>query len=119
MQRRETVARIRGHERRFGTEELREPVDVAERGGLEDVERVDHVFDGFDERLVEAVEGPHERGHAARVPGGRERRVRVEQRLHAGVVTRFDRFEKLFRGACHGGPPVYYLDSLTKYRYPR
>ncbi len=91
-------------------EQSRQPVQIAERGGLEDVE----VGTGLEQGLRGAAVGPvaraHQRRHALGVPGAGERRVGGHQSPDPIHVTRLDRGEHLVGGACHRPLPHAHFD---------
>ena len=78
-----------------------EPIHLAERRGLEHVERVRPGPHDLHEAGVEAVERTHQRRDAARVTCGRGGGIRVQDRLDPADVPRLDRGEEIVRGACH------------------
>ena len=72
---------------------LGEPLEVADEGGVEAVERRIRVEHGSNELVVPAVEGAAECGEALGVPGGRRGRVARDQRAHRLGVTCLDQRE--------------------------
>jgi hypothetical protein len=102
VQRGESVAAPASRQVRVVGEEDGEPVEVAERRGLEGIERGDPSLDGLDERPVAAIPGAEQRGHTLVIPRHREGRVRVQRRPDAIDVPGIDRREQVLGCACHG-----------------
>ena len=101
VQGREPVARVRGRRGGLGVEDLSEPIDLAERRGLEHVERARPRPHDRHEVGIEPVQRTHQRRDAARVTGGGRGGIGVQDRLDPTDVPRLDRGEEIVRGACH------------------
>jgi hypothetical protein len=106
----EPVAAPASRQVRVGCEKDRDPVEVAERRGLEGIERADPSLDGLDERSVSAIPGAEQGRHALVIPRRREGRVRVQRRPDAIDVPGIDRREQVLGCACHGA--TFSLSSL-------
>ena len=84
------------------SEPLAQPVDVAERGRLEDVElRVDRQ-QRVGRRPVEAVARQHDRRHAIAVARGREGGIRRDELDDPRGVIVVDRIDEVLDRAGHG-----------------
>ena len=101
VQRREPVPAPAIRQTGIGLEEHGEPVEVAERRRLEDIQGRDPGLDGLGEGAIEAVPGAEQGGHALVVASHREGWIGVQHGADAIRVSGVDRREQIVGCTCH------------------